>query len=129
MEKIQAGDIIGQAALLWRLIYRVVHSTHNLHSDFKLVRHEDLSLDPVRGYRELYQSLGLDFTPKVEKIIRTSSSSENPSELSKKKVHSVNLDSLANVENWKKRLSADEITRIRKTTESVSHLYYTDAEW
>jgi len=145
MEKIQAGDIIGQAALLWRLIYRVVHSTlqqtpwpgrqdrrsnaRDLHPDFKMVRHEDLSLDPVRGYRELYQSLGLDFTPKVEKIIRTSSSSENPSKLSKKKVHSVNLDSLANVENWKKRLSADEITRIHKITESVSHHYYTDAEW
>ena len=129
MENIQADDIVSQAALLWRMIYRVVHSTRNLHPDFKVVRHEDLSLDPILGYRELYGSLGLDFTPKVEKIILTSSSSENPAEVSKKKVHSVKLDSLANMDNWKKRLDAEEIARIRKITESVSHLYYSDAEW
>lgn len=129
MEKVRADDIVSQAALLWRMIYRVVHSTRNLHPDFKVVRHEDLSLDPVRGYRELYGSLGLDFTPKVEKTILTSSSSENPAEVSKKKAHSVKLDSIANMDNWKKRLDVDEIARIRKITTSVSHLFYTDAEW
>jgi hypothetical protein len=129
MEKIQPDDIVSQAALLWRMIYRVVHSTRNLHPDFKMVRQEDLSRDPVRGYRELYGTLGLDFTPRVERIIHNSSSSDNPAEVSKKKVHSVKLDSLANIDSWKKRLSTDEIARIRKITESVSHLYYSDAEW
>ncbi len=62
-------------------------------------------------------------------MILNSSSSENPTELSKKKVHSVKLDSRANVNNWKKHLSADEITRIRKMTEGVSHLFYSDEEW
>ncbi len=129
MEAILPGDIIGQSALLWRMIYRVVHRTSNLLADFKVVRHEDLSLDPVRGYRELYQSLGMDFTSRVEKTILNSSSSENPAELSKKKTHSVKLDSRANMDNWKKRLSADEITRIRQITESVSSLFYADSEW
>jgi hypothetical protein len=41
----------------------------------------------------------------------------------------VKLDSRANVDNWKKRLSMEEITRIRKMTEGVSHLFYSDAEW
>jgi hypothetical protein len=129
MESIQADDTLGQAALLWRMIYRVAHATTSLHPDFKVVRHEDLSIDPVRGYRDLYNSLGLDFTPKVEDTILNSSSSENPAELSKKKVHSVKLDSRANMDNWKKRLNADEITRIRKMTESISHLFYSDNEW
>lgn len=129
MESIKADDIIGQAALLWRMIYRVVHATGRLHPGFWVVRHEDLSRDPVNGYRDLYQSLGLDFTPKVEDAILNSSSSENPTELSQKKIHSVKLDSRASLDNWKKRLSADEITRIRKLTESVSHLYYSDEQW
>ena len=39
------------------------------------------------------------------------------------------LDSRANVDNWKKRLTEDEIDRIRKMTEDVSPLFYSDAEW
>lgn len=129
MEKMPADDVIGQAALLWRMIYRVVHATVELHPDFKLVRHEDLSRDPVRGFQELYRSLGLDFTSRVEKTILNSSSSENPAELSKKNTHSIKLDSRASMENWKKRLTANEIARIRSVTESVSHLYYPDVNW
>jgi hypothetical protein len=129
MESIQADDIVGQSALLWRMIYRAVHTTLELIPDFKIVRHEDLSRDPVAGYKSLYESLGLTFDKKVRDTILNSSSSENPTELSKKKVHSVKLDSRANMDNWKKRLTSDEITRIRKMTEGVSHFFYSDTEW
>jgi hypothetical protein len=129
MEAMQADDIVGQSALLWRIIYRSVHTTRELFPHFKVVRHEDLSLDPVAGYKSLYDSLGLTFDDKVRDTILNSSSSENPTELSKKKVHSVKLDSRANMNNWKKRLTSEEITRIRKLTEDVSHLFYPDNEW
>ena len=129
MESMPVDDIVGQSALLWRMIYRSVHSALKLFPDFKLVRHEDLSLDPVAGYKSLYDSLGLTFDDKVRDTILNSSSSENPTELSKKKVHSVKLDSRANMSNWKKRLTSEEITRIRKLTEDVSHLFYADDEW
>ena len=131
MESIQADDIVGQSALLWRMIYRSVHAsrTPSLFPHFKVVRHEDLSLDPVAGYKSLYESLGLTFDEKIKNIILNSSSSENPTELSKKKIHSVKLDSRANMDNWKKRLAPEEITRIRKLTEDVSPLFYSDEEW
>ncbi len=129
MENMRADDIVGQSALLWRMIYRSVHATRSLFPDFKIVRHEDLSLDPAKGYKSLYESLGLTFDDKVRDTIINSSSSENPAELSKKKVHSVKLDSRANMDNWKKRLTAAEIVRIRKMTEDVSHLFYSDNEW
>ncbi len=129
METMRADDLIGQAALLWRMVYRSVHSTCKLHPDFKVLRHEDLSLDPVAGYEGLYKSLGLNFNDKVRAVILNSSNSENPMELSKKKTHSVELDSRANVNNWKKRLSMDEIDRIREMTEGVSDLYYSDEAW
>jgi hypothetical protein len=129
MEAMPADDIVGQSALLWRMIYRSVHATRKLFPDFKVVRHEDLSLDPVAGYKSLYESLGLTFDDKVRGTILNSSSSENPAELSKKKVHSVKLDSRANMSNWKKRLTPEELIRIRKLTEDVSHLFYADDEW
>lgn len=129
METMPADDVVGQSALLWRMIYRSVHAARSLFPDFKLVRHEDLSLNPIAGYKSLYESLDLPFDDKVRDTILNSSSSENPSELSKKKVHSVKLDSRANMSNWKKRLAPEEIARIRKLTEDVSPLFYADDEW
>jgi Sulfotransferase family len=129
MQSIRVDDVIGQAALLWKLIYGAVHATREQNPDFLIVRHEDLSRDPIPGYRALYTALDLEFTPRVEKTILNSSSSENPRELSRKKVHGIKLDSRANVDTWKKRLTAEEIERVREITNDVSRLYYSDAEW
>jgi len=129
MQSIAADDVIGQAALLWTMIYRVVHADRAQIPSIQIARHEDLSLHPIAGYHKLYDLLGLNFTPRVERTILNSSNSENPTELSKKKVHSVKLDSRANMDSWKKRLSSDEINRIRKMTEEVAHLYYPEVNW
>ncbi len=129
MESMPKDDIIGQAALLWKIIYRFVASTRTGYPHFYIVRHEDLSRDPISGYQTLYQSLGLDFTERVKYIIQNSSSSENPTKLAKNKTHSVKLDSRASLDNWKYILSPEEITRIRKITEGVSESFYSDEEW
>ncbi|HSQ38708.1 MAG TPA: sulfotransferase [Anaerolineales bacterium] len=129
MERMPADDIIGQSALLWRMIYRVVHATVERVPSVIVLRHEDLSRDPQTGYAQAFESLGLAYTAKVQETIRNSSSSENPVELSRRKVHSVKLDSRANLENWKKRLSPDEIARIRDLTEDVASLFYADVNW
>ncbi len=86
-------------------------------------------MDPVAGFRQLYGELGLGFTPRVEHKILESSNPENPTELSKKQVHSVKLDSRANLYNWKRRLSLDEIARVRELTEEVVHDFYPDVAW
>jgi len=129
MKAVQNDDILGQAALLWRMVYRVVARMMKLHPSFIVIRHEDLSHDPVSCYRDLYADLNLDFTPPVEKTIMNASSSENPTELSKGKVHAVKLDSRANLDNWKKRLSTEEITRVREMTGRTAKLFYSDEEW
>lgn len=129
MESMPKDDIIGQAALLWKIIYRFVHLTKESFPQFQVVRHEDLSLDPMGGYQALYKNLGLSFTEHVKDIIQNSSSSENPTKLAKNKTHSVKLDSRANLDNWKKILSPEEISRVRKLTEGVSESFYSDEEW
>jgi len=129
MQAIKPEDVIGQASLLWTMIYRTVHASLALIPDLQIVRHEDLSRDPIPGYQELYKSLGLDFTPRVEKRILNSSSSENPAELSRKKIHSVKLDSRANIENWRKRLTGGEIERVRAITGETAGLFYPEGNW
>ena len=122
-------DIIGQASLLWCMVYQVVEVYRKRLPGIYIVRHEDISFDPVQGFRSLYASLGLHFDPGVEDTILNSSSPENPKELSHKKVHSVRLDSQANLHNWKRRLDTQEIARIRQLTEDIAAQYYPGLEW
>jgi sulfotransferase family protein len=129
MQSIQADDVIGQASLLWKIIYSVVDKFRKANPEWIVIRQEDFARDPLNRYRELYSTLGLNFTPHVEKEITNSSSSENPTELSLKKTHSVKMDSLASILNWQKRLSEADIQRVRTITEGVSELYYSDEAW
>ncbi|HLE52211.1 MAG TPA: sulfotransferase [Anaerolineales bacterium] len=122
-------DIVMQGSLLWRIIYQVVGGLKERYPQFIVIRHEDLSVDPLAGYRELYASLGLNFSPQVQQAILNSSKPENPGEVSRRAVHSVHLDSRANLANWKRRLTVEEIERIRYLTADVAAHYYTDQDW
>jgi hypothetical protein len=123
------GDIIEQASLLWRVVYQAVAQYCQGAAQFQVVRHEDLSLEPLQGFQRLYTSLGLEFSSQVEEAILASSSSENPRELSKRSVHAVRLDSRANLHNWKRRLTRDEIERVRRLTEDTAALFYPEIGW
>ena len=122
-----ARDLVDRVALLWRVIYSVVADER--FPAARLVRHEDLSRDPVHGYAELYESLGLPFTDAVVKAAEAASSSENPSETSVERPHETQIDSRANLQNWRHRLSDDEIARIRAVTEETAALYYPELVW
>ena len=129
MQSMPADDIVGQAGLLWTMVYRIVHAARKQIPSICIVRHEDLSLDPVVGYRQLYAELGLNFTPSVERRILNPVVLRIRLNCRATKVHSVKLDSRANLDNWKRRLSSSEITRIRQETEEVTHLYYPEVAW
>ncbi len=122
-------DIIAQGSLLWKLIYRTAYDYRNLHPKVMFARHEDLSIEPMEGFRRLYEALGLSFSSKVEKAILESSGSENPKELSRNKAHAVRLDSRSNLENWKRRLTDDEIERMKQLTGEAASRFYPEADW
>jgi hypothetical protein len=121
-------DVVRQASLLWRVVYRNVddyRAVPGLH----VVRHEDLSLDPVREYERLYETLGLSFTSDAKRAIARLTSEDNPEEVTLAKPYSVRLDSRANLEHWKRRLERAEIDRVRDLTFDVAPSYYSDDDW
>lgn len=122
-------DPLEQASLIWRLVYHVVHQYRQQGQPFHIIRHEDLSLQPVQGFRELYGQLGIPFSEQAEARIRLSSDADNPSELAENEVHSVKLNSRANIKNWQKRLTQEEIKRVRQLTPDVAAHFYTDEDW
>src|SRR5574340_324979 len=112
-------DVVGQAGLLWKMIYATLLDLRSTIPEMQLARHEDLALSPLEGFRGLYRGLGMDFTPRVERTIRDLSSAKNPVELSRHSTHAVRMDSKASLQNWKRRLTPEEVTRVRRLTEGV----------
>lgn len=124
-----SDDTVAQVALLWKLVYGYVDPACSGSSALTIVRHEDLSMDPVKVFRSLYEAVELSFTSLVESAVRGASSSGNPKELEVEQPYAVRLDSAANLTNWKKRLTKEEVRRVRDITEGVASIYYDDESW
>ncbi|MFO8036769.1 MAG: sulfotransferase [Anaerolineales bacterium] len=123
------GDIIEQGVLLWKVVYSVVRKYQDEFPDMAIIRHEDLSLNPFQGFSKLFDHLGLEYSGDVKQKVEETSQEENPPELSPGREHAVQLDSLANITNWKRRLTASEIQRITAATEDELFGFYERDEW
>jgi hypothetical protein len=129
MESMPAEDLIGRASLLWKMIYHVVAELRQQDPNLLVVRHEDLSVSPLEGYRDLYAALHLSYTPRARAAVVQSSKAENPKEISTQAVHATRLDSLANLLNWQHRMQPAEIARVRQLTGPVAAQYYPEMDW
>ncbi len=125
----QRRDGVGQACLLWNMIYSVVHRYATEFPSFIVVRHEDFSTDAVGRYKRLYASLGLEFCERAERTIRAASSDINPSEVDVSQPHGVRIDSRANLENWRHRLESRDVGRIQELTGELAARFYGELSW
>lgn len=116
------GDIIDQAILLWNCIYHVVHVYQKKYrEDWIFIRHEDVSMNPIKEFKNIFNSLNLNWDGKVEKTILHSTLEVNSSEY--------HLSAKENILSWKRRLSPLEIERIKEGTKSISKYFYNEDEW
>lgn len=122
-------DIIAQSCLLWRMIYETVAKFEKDAGQLCIIRHEDLSKDPLHQFQSLYAWLELKFSPKAQSAILASSKQSNPRELKRKNIHGTSLNSLANLDNWKRRLSSQEVERIWELTSPTVYRYYSSEEF
>jgi hypothetical protein len=129
MEGMPAGDVLGRASLLWKMAYQMVHDLRLKHPEYHIVRHEDFSANPVECFGALYGALGLQFTPQAQATVQATSSPANPKELPADAVHAFQLDSRASLSNWKRRLSAEDVRRIRTIAGDVAAYYYPEESW
>lgn len=120
-------DTVDELILLWRLVYQTVTCYRSERPEWAFVRHEDLSIDPVERFQELYRALGLEFTSTARSAIAEHSSAENPGQL--EKTHAVRLDSRASLGGWRRVLADEEIERIREGVSDVSPAFYAADEW
>jgi hypothetical protein len=118
---------VEQAALLWRILYAAVDAYRSRHPAWLVVRHEDLSREPLAGFERLYGALGLEWTPQARAEVERSSSVANPPEARSK--HDVRVASAENVDRWRARLTPPELELVRERTRDVWPRFYADDEW
>ena len=121
------GEILAQAALLWRLLYHAVAGYGDRHPDWVFLRHEDASLEPRETFERLYGQLGLELTDEARRKIQRATAPDNPAELSS--AHAVELDSAASLGRWREQLTAEEIETLRERTADVWPRFYSDDDW
>ena len=122
-------DVLQQGILLWNILYSMVSNYQKKYSSqWLFVRHEDLSLDPLKEFKRLFDHLGLEFTSDTRKIIIESTTGSGVS-TRETDVFNVKRDSKMNVKAWKDRLTESEIASIKESTHRIWPLFYTEADW
>lgn len=121
-------DIIDQSILMWNCIHHVIDAYRRKHTDWSFVRHEDLSLDPINGFRELYGRVGLTWNDRVRQGIERLTGSDNPGEVSAWRHGTVKRDSRSVPDVWRRRLTSEEAGRVIEGTRAVASRFYSDAE-
>jgi hypothetical protein len=122
------GDGVGQASLLWRVIYGTVAAYRQEIDGLEVVRHEDLSAAPVPAFRALYGRLGLRFGPGAERAVLAATSAGSGGGATRwslsgggvSRTAARRLDSRANLQVWRERLTPEEVARIRDLTADVA---------
>jgi hypothetical protein len=119
--------IVEQAVLLWNVIHHAIATYRARHPEWTLVRLEDLSRRPVDEFHAIFDRLSLPYDTGVERLIVATSDASNPAEA--RTADSIRRDSAAHVWNWKRRLSDEEIERVRSGTAAIAGQFYGPEDW
>jgi len=122
-------DLIEQLSFLWKILFGTAARLLEKHPEWLLVRYDDLAFNPEQGFKQLFEQLGLDFSPTVEKTIKQHSKPSNPAAVPLRDWKLLKRNSQAAATLWQKQLTADEIGRIYERVQPVSAQFYGEETW
>ena len=122
-------SLVEQAALFWKLVYYTASQYEKAHNEWMFVRHEDVANAPVARFGEIYRTLGLEYSDDVQALIHEYTAPSNPVQAADGDSRFGKRDSKGAVKNWQRQLSRAEVDFIRRETEDVSHMFYSDGDW
>jgi len=120
-------SVIDQAILLWNCVHHTINQYKSEHISWVFARHEDLSMNPISGFKEIYSQFNISFDKTIKKAILNRTGDHNPAEQVERNEFVRN--SKASVKNWKLRLSNEEIDHVKKHTSKVAAHLYDDSDW
>lgn len=123
------STFVERAAWLWRAIYEVVRAYCRLHSNWPYWRLEDIAINPINSFAEIFRFAQIPYNSSVKSRILKSSSSRNPVVGPANELHLITRNSKASQQYWHSQLTGEEVHRIRRIVEPVSHSFYVEEDW
>ena len=125
----EEDDIIAQGCLLWNIIYERAQAYQAQYPNWSFIKHEEIASDPGPGFEQLFQNLALPFPNEVRNRILEYSAPGQSISADQSKGNTLKRDSKALTQKWKKRLSQEDVSRIRALTEASASHYYSPDSW
>jgi len=133
LEALRGGtsDLVETAAVLWRVAYAAVDQIR-ARASICVARYEDLAREPLEGFRRLYEFAGLSWNERVASRIGAATTRGQGSESGFRWSRDLSrtafqpMDSRSTLESYRKRLTAEEIERVRELTADVAARFYDD---
>ena len=119
--------LLEQAILLWNILHGEIARVRAARPEWMYRRHEDLVMQPLEGFTDLYERLGLADDGSLPAVVEHYSGASNPADV--RSPGDQRRDSKAGVGLWKERLSPEQIARVREGTAEVASAFYADQEW
>jgi sulfotransferase family protein len=113
-----ATDFWERAGALWGATVYVIHRQTQADGARIIVAHEWLCGDPVGRFEELYRRLGMTWTRKAERFLRTSDGDDD------RRFYSMSRPTAKQIDKWKQRLKVEEIESCRRFVEPFGLPYY-----
>jgi Sulfotransferase family len=100
---------------------------YNTEESFCFIRHEDLSSKPINVFEDIYKFCELNFNEKIKLYIYKNTNSSNHSDT--KVVSKTKRDSKSLINNWKGKISKEEMSLIKELTFDCIKNIYPENEW
>jgi hypothetical protein len=114
-------DLIDRAALLWNILHFVILEYQSKYQ-WLFVKHEDISINPESGFRQIFDYLGLEMNSKILKYIESYTTQKYPEAATSTNYQP--RDSKLCLHTWKNRLSDEEIERVNTATSDIASIIY-----
>jgi len=118
------GGIVEQNCLLWNVVHTLLLDYRERYPSWLYVKQEELALDPAGGFKDIFETLDLEFTADIEEYVikHTSSNSEGiPLSTTYKK-----RNAKSTIDLWKSILSSDEAALVIENTKDIAGLFYNE---
>ena len=116
------GDIVDRASLLWNILHYAILEYKQQYPSWLFVKYEDIAGNPVKGFDEIFDHLGLDVDRNITAYIKKFTSQDIPIKRSSS-LYSPR-DSKLCLDTWKQRLTNEEIDRVNCYTKDIASQLY-----
>jgi hypothetical protein len=125
-----ADDPIAQTAYLWRIAYEYSLELAELLPDHvRIVRHEDLCVDPIGGFRAISSHCGLHFSDRVEHTLRELTGGTQVDRKSKDLARLEHRDASRLAEKWKEPGDQHALDRLHSLIGVAADTVYPEDTW